>query len=629
MDLEKNFPGPSRSSTPVSSYTSRIPINRHKQRIIRYVLLFSIFCFFIHVTSNFITLRPVRQIQHKFKPHENASLPQESRRAAVKKEFLHAWYGYKDHAWMADSLMSLSGDRKEQFCGWSATLVDSLDTLYIMGLMSEFEEAVDAVMLIDFIEVTRVDDDSDVYAEQIPFPGLAGTVAGKPRRCIVNLFESVIRYLGGMLAAYDLSGDERLKNKLIELGYMLHRAWRTENGMPCSYCNPVAMAGNQTLDASNDVPLADIGSFYLELARLSQITGDESFYGTVETMTEVMHRTQNGSAIAGLWPERVDAAAVTNSTVELQTREHAYSLGALSDSAYEYLVKGHLMLGGLTKSYKQMWTVAATAISDTMLFRASIPDWETRDVLFSGVVRQQDNETVLEARTQHLACFAGGMYAMSAKIFDRPADLDIGQALTEGCVWAYEHNTATGIMPETFSLLPCPNVTQQCEFNETLWDMIRTEPFSVPEICGGRVNCATSIDYPDGYLASIDTRYILRPEAIESVFIMYRITGDERWRDAGWTMFESIIENTRTPYGHASLISAMELRSTRKYVNGKEVFVDAASQNNEMESFWLAETLKYFYLLFSETDLISLDDFVFNTEAHPLRLQSSSRGFGR
>jgi len=38
-----------------------------------------------------------------------------------------------------------------------------------------------------------------------------------------------------------------------------------------------------------------------------------------------------------------------------------------------------------------------------------------------------------------------------------------------------------------------------------------------------------------------------------------------------------------------------------------------------MESFWMAETLKYFYLIFSEPELVSLDDFVFNTEAHPLR----------
>lgn len=94
-------------------------------------------------------------------------------------------------------------------------------------------------------------------------------------------------------------------------------------------------------------------------------------------------------------------------------------------------------------------------------------------------------------------------------------------------------------------------------------------------------------------------------------------------------MFANIIQHTRTPYGHASLVSVLRLSSQLRYVNGKEVFVNAASQGNEMESFWLAETLKYFYLLFSETDLINLDEWVLNTEAHPLRLQSYSRGFDR
>lgn len=53
-----------------------------------------------------------------------------------------------------------------------------------------------------------------------------------------------------------------------------------------------------------------------------------------------------------------------------------------------------------------------------------------------------------------------------------------------------------------------------------------------------------------------------------------------------------------------------------------------APQTDDQESFWLAETCKYFYLLFSDVDLISLDEFVLNTEAHPLRLVKEERGFG-
>ncbi len=49
-----------------------------------------------------------------------------------------------------------------------------------------------------------------------------------------------------------------------------------------------------------------------------------------------------------------------------------------------------------------------------------------------------------------------------------------------------------------------------------------------------------------------------------------------------------------------------------------------------MESFWLAETLKYFYLLYSTPDVISLDEWVFNTEAHPFRVPKGSfSNFGK
>ena len=86
-----------------------------------------------------------------------------------------------------------------------------------------------------------------------------------------------------------------------------------------------------------------------------------------------------------------------------------------------------------------------------------------------------------------------------------------------------------------------------------------------------------------------------RPEAIESVFIMYRATGDVYWREKGWEMFKAIEKHTIATYG-ASAINDV--------TSEKPMAVD------EMESFWLAETLKYFYLLFSEPTLISLDDYV-------------------
>jgi mannosyl-oligosaccharide alpha-1,2-mannosidase len=86
-----------------------------------------------------------------------------------------------------------------------------------------------------------------------------------------------------------------------------------------------------------------------------------------------------------------------------------------------------------------------------------------------------------------------------------------------------------------------------------------------------------------------------RPEAIESVFIMYRITGDRKYQDTAWTMFEAITIATKTEASYASIADVTMSDSQR---------IDAS------ESFWMAETLKYFYLAFSDPELISLDEFV-------------------
>ena len=101
-----------------------------------------------------------------------------------------------------------------------------------------------------------------------------------------------------------------------------------------------------------------------------------------------------------------------------------------------------------------------------------------------------------------------------------------------------------------------------------------------------------------------------RPEAIESVWYMYRITGDPTWQETGWRMFEAVIAATQTEIGHSAIAD----------VTSKEK--DAGGKTDSMESFWLAETLKYFYLLYTTPDVISLDEWVLNTEAHPFRRPS-------
>jgi mannosyl-oligosaccharide alpha-1,2-mannosidase len=141
-------------------------------------------------------------IQHTFKKESTgAKTDREKKLQVIKDHFLHAWKGYKDHAWGADELRPVSGGSKNTFNGWAATLVDSLDTMWMMGLKREFEEAVDFVGKIDFKTSSR------------------GSIP---------VFETVIRYLGGLLGAYDVSGGKYH----VELGDVLMGTFDTPNRMP-------------------------------------------------------------------------------------------------------------------------------------------------------------------------------------------------------------------------------------------------------------------------------------------------------------------------------------------------------------------------------------------------------------
>lgn len=102
-----------------------------------------------------------------------------------------------------------------------------------------------------------------------------------------------------------------------------------------------------------------------------------------------------------------------------------------------------------------------------------------------------------------------------------------------------------------------------------------------------------------------------RPEAIESVFYLYRITGDPSYQDRAWGMFQSIVNATRTDIANAAMDDCMATPPVLQ---------------DRMESFWLAETLKYFFLIFSDPDVISLDEWVLSTEAHPLKRPSKHSG---
>ena len=145
-----------------------------------------------------------------------------------------------------------------------------------------------------------------------------------------------------------------------------------------------------------------------------------------------------------------------------------FGIGGQADSTYEYLPKEYILLGGLEEKYRTMYETFAETTTKNLLFRPMIHD-EERHILHAGLARldKQNGPVRLTPEGTHLTCFAGGMYALGAKVFSREDDMDIAKKLTDGCVWAYE-STTTGIMPESYLVIPCPD-QNDCPWNETLY----------------------------------------------------------------------------------------------------------------------------------------------------------------
>lgn len=141
---------------------------------------------------------------------------------------------------------------------------------------------------------------------------------------------------------------------------------------------------------------------------------------------------------------------------------------------------------------------------------------------------------------------------------------------------------------------------------ETCYQTYMKQPTQLaPEISYFNLNGESETDI---YVKTNDAHNLLRPEFVESLYYFYAITGNKTYQDMGWTIFEAFNKYTKVKNGYTSIGNVKNPLNTRP--------------RDMMESFWLGETLKYFYLLFSDDrNEIDLDKYVFNTEAHPLPIR--------
>lgn len=261
----------------------------------------------------------IPKIQHIFNDETpDAKINREKRQVKVREEFKKAWEGYKKYAWLHDELVPKSGKFRDPFCGWAATLVDSLDTLWIMGLQEDFEEAARAVDMIDFTTTPRSD---------------------------IPVFETTIRYLGGLLAAYDVSGGkyQNLLDKAVELAEVLMGAFDTPNRMPVLYYRWKPAYASQPHRASQRTNLAELGSLSMEFTRLAQLTKEPRYYDAVARITNALSEYQDrGTRLGSVFPDNIDASGC-NRTVPHNIQEPIAkpSAGALTPTQIDQAPEGY------------------------------------------------------------------------------------------------------------------------------------------------------------------------------------------------------------------------------------------------------------------------------------------------
>ena len=509
--------------------------------------------------------QPLPKVQYAFEDpsrhsgHRNDAARDEllaQRQKMVRNAFIHAWEGYKKYAWGHDELKPVSKSADDPFNGWGASIVDALDTLLVMNLPKEYDLARQHVRDIDF---RLIGGGRSAY----------GSADGR-----IPVFETAIRYLGGFVSAYDLSGDVLMRDRAEELAQLILPAFDTVTGVPVGRIKLATAAAEPYPITSGSVILAEAGSLLLEFTRLWQVTGNRTYFDRVQRTTDWLDRNMTAAGrIETLFPVMIYP--------ERNISYGSISFGGMADSYYEYLIKEHQLLGGRLSQYSRMYSAAIEGAKKLLISRV-----DTVPGVSLMTIGELANSRYT-AKLEHLACFSGGMMGLGSRMMaERADDIELAKGITGTCWWAYNSST-TGIGPE--------NLIFYQNDDDDRFDMI-----SLPD---GTSRRGKPRGHPIVGVRSVHTSYLNRPETIESVFYMWRITGDPEWQERGWQMFASWVTHCMTDAGFSAIY---------------DVNRSPADWSDSMESFTFAETFKYYYLLFSPPELISLDEYVFTTEAHPL-----------
>jgi mannosyl-oligosaccharide alpha-1,2-mannosidase len=455
-------------------------------------------------------------------------------KAKAQQLFTDSYAAYKTYAFGHDDLTPVSKSFIDERNGWGASIIDAMGTMYIMGLTDLFNEAVNFTSKIDFSNSQTND--------------------------TVSMFETTIRYIGGILSAYELSGEQYpiLVQKAKEVGDKLAFAWIGNNPIPYPDMN---FTTNQPMNETSGI--AEAGTLTLEWGTLTKHTGNDTYRQLAEKSTQAVIKAP--APLPGLPAQGIN---VTGEPIGGYV-----TWGGGSDSYFEYLIKYARLSNTNDTSYVTAWKTAVDSSIKTLLKTSTVENYY--------YLADYDSNKQIRHVGSHLACFHGGNWLLGGQLLGNETIVDYGLKLTDAC-WNTYQSTLTGIGPEVFAYISddggytggdAPTVAQLAFFKEHGF-----------------------------YITAGD--YFLRPEVLESNFYAWRVTGDTKYLDRA-----------------ASAINSFNkyLPATVAYAGIWDVTSANSSKIDNMESFWFAEVLKYLYLTFDDPNHISLDDWVFNTECHPFK----------
>ena len=483
-----------------------------------------------------------------------------ARRDAILAEFAWSWHAYERYAWSRDELKPLSKTGADWVPGgMGLSILDNLDTLWLMGLDDEYARARSFVHLnLSFA----------INAE-------------------VNTFETTIRALGGLLSAHALTGDVLFLTRALDLGKRLLGAFKTSTQLPAPNVNLKTRKPGHA-HWSYDLCTAEMGTLSLEFAQLSDASGDARFSQAVTRVGDHLARAARRSK-----PHRHLLPIFFHSDGTPSSTEMV-SLGARGDSYYEYLLKAWLQTGQEDARLRARYDAAVGALSKHLVQKTS------NGVTF---VAEMYPHGPLRPKMDHLACFLPGVLALGAAT---AAPTTATTATATAFASANANATATA---DAKVVREQPSAAEQMqlaeELMETCWLLYARTPTGLAaEIAVFHTDGLGGVDFSS---SPQDRHSLLRPETAESLFVLWRLTKDPKHRARGWAIFEAFRSFARVESGgYASVESVYELQVRLR---------------DSMETFWLSETLKYLWLLFSEDDVLPLDEWVLNTQAHPLPIR--------